>query len=153
MWSILPSRYAGKAGNATHGITSPTLSQKTVAGAQQARKVAKDLWNKVCYHKGEVWGPSLGRRSKIVWSMGRGDGTWGQGLALRVDTRNNLRDEWEHQVRCCFFPGMTEHRTQRPWCSGLIFGDREGTLESLVAEGRQITLTVWKAGGCFFHHS
>lgn len=35
-----------------------------------------------------------------------------------------------------FFPGMTEHRTERPWCSGLIFGDREGTLESLVAGGK-----------------
>lgn len=40
-----------------------------------------------------------------------------------------------------FFLRMTEHR---PWCSGLIFGDREGALEPLISEGRGITLTFGK---------
>lgn len=36
-----------------------------------------------------------------------------------------------------------DDRTQ-PWCSGLIFGDREGALEPLISEGRVITLTFGK---------
>lgn len=43
-----------------------------------------------------------------------------------------------------FFPGIREHRTQRPWSSGLIFGDKAGALESLVSEGKGITLMFGK---------
>lgn len=64
-------------------ITSPTPSQKTAAEVQQARNAARVWWNKICYHKGEVWGPSLGRMDNVTLYI---DNRRHKGLALGMDT-------------------------------------------------------------------
>lgn len=89
-----------------------------------------------------MWGPSLRRRGNIAWYIEKGHEA--KALLWGRTHEEQPKRLIEASGWMLFFPWDYRAQNTQPWYSGLIFGDIQGTLESLLSEGRWIALMFGK---------